>query len=60
MAHHDELRPCPVTQEPGLPVQSAAETPTDVFTDPHVAEEQEARAVMLWEVILDHHVFARP
>jgi len=46
VAHHNQLRSCPVPLDPGLPVQPAAETPGVVFTDPDVAEEQEAHGAM--------------
>ena len=46
VAHYNQLRLCPVPQDPGQSVQPAAETPGVVFTDPHVAEEQEAQGVM--------------
>ena len=45
-AHHNQLRPCPVPQDPDLPVRPAAETPGVVFTDPHVAAEQEVQGAM--------------
>ena len=46
VAHHNQLRLCPVSQDPGLPVQPDAETPGVGFTDPHVVEEQEVQGVM--------------
>ena len=46
VAYHNQLRPRPVPQDPGLPVQLVAETPGVVLTDPHVVEEQEAQGVM--------------
>ena len=43
VAHHNQLRFCPVPLDPGLPVQPAVETPGAVFTDSEMAEEQEAQ-----------------
>ena len=58
VAYLDQFRPCPVPQDPGLPVQPAAETPGVVFTDPHMAEEEEAQSVMGGNTT--PQVFARP